>query len=57
MNTTVSGTVFSDDQLAIYQVSKVLLPLNIFSPKPKVAAAPVSSKPKTDADAAETLQA
>ncbi|KAE8038876.1 hypothetical protein FH972_011345 [Carpinus fangiana] len=47
VNTTVGGTVYSDDQLAIYQVSKVLLPLNIFSPKPKVAAAP-------DADAAES---
>ncbi|XP_059431058.1 fasciclin-like arabinogalactan protein 12 [Corylus avellana] len=55
VNTTVGGTVYSDDQLAIYQVSKVLLPVNIFSPKPKVAAAP-SSKPKTDkdADAAES---
>ena len=54
VNTTLGGTVYSDDQLAIYQVSKVLLPLNIFSPKPKVAAAPLSSKPETDADAAES---
>jgi uncharacterized surface protein with fasciclin (FAS1) repeats len=54
VNTTVGGTVYSDDQLAIYQVSKVLLPLDIFAPKPKVAAAPVSSKPKTNEDAAES---
>ena len=53
VNTTVGGTVYSDDQLAIYQVSKVLLPLDIFSPKPK-AEGPVSSKPKTNEDAAES---
>jgi hypothetical protein len=48
--------VYSDNQLVIYQVTKVLLPLDIFNPKPKKAAAaaaalapvvaPTSSKPK-----------
>ncbi|KAE8037330.1 hypothetical protein FH972_009924 [Carpinus fangiana] len=50
VNTTLGGTVYSDDNLIIYQVSKVLLPLDIFNPKPKkVASAPVpaASKPKT----------
>ncbi|XP_059431056.1 fasciclin-like arabinogalactan protein 12 [Corylus avellana] len=54
VNTTLGGTVYSDNQLVIYQVSKVLLPLDIFNPKPKpkkVAAAaaptPTASKPKT----------
>jgi uncharacterized surface protein with fasciclin (FAS1) repeats len=50
VNTTLGGTVYSDDQLIIYQVTKVLLPLDIFSPKAKkVAAAPTPtlSKPKT----------
>jgi uncharacterized surface protein with fasciclin (FAS1) repeats len=49
VNTTLGDTVYSDDKLAIYQVSKVLLPLDIFNPKPKkvvTAPAPTSSKPK-----------
>ncbi|XP_062172835.1 fasciclin-like arabinogalactan protein 12 [Alnus glutinosa] len=54
VNTTLGGAVYSDDQLAIYQVNKVLLPINIFSPKPKVARAPLSSKPKTNKDDAES---
>ncbi|KAG8655277.1 hypothetical protein MANES_04G022900v8 [Manihot esculenta] len=33
-NTSVSGTVYTDGQLAIYQVDKVLLPIDIFTPKP-----------------------
>ncbi|KAF5447163.1 hypothetical protein F2P56_032733 [Juglans regia] len=45
VNTTLGGTIYLDNQLAIYQVDKVLLPLDIFSPKPKVAAAPTLSKP------------
>ena len=61
VNTTVGGTVYSDNQLDIYQVEKVLLPLDIFNPKPKhtvkaPASAPTLSKPKSldndnDADA------
>lgn len=35
VNTTISGTVYADNQLAIYKVDWVLLPLGIFAPKPK----------------------
>ncbi|CAJ1955978.1 unnamed protein product [Sphenostylis stenocarpa] len=34
VNTTVGGSVYSDHQLAIYQVDKVLLPRDFFVPKP-----------------------
>ncbi|KAJ6424188.1 hypothetical protein OIU84_025047 [Salix udensis] len=39
-NTTISDTVYMDTNLAIYQVDKVLLPLDIFTPKPAPAPAP-----------------
>ncbi|KAI0512070.1 hypothetical protein KFK09_012705 [Dendrobium nobile] len=45
VNTTISGTVYSDNQLAVYQVDKVLLPLGIF--RPSVPAPP----PKADKNA------
>ncbi|XP_065619064.1 uncharacterized protein LOC112031094 [Quercus suber] len=50
VNTTLGGTVYSDNQLDIYQVDQVLLPLDIFNPKPKhnaPASAPTLSKPKS----------
>ncbi|CAK7328398.1 unnamed protein product [Dovyalis caffra] len=37
-NTTISNTVYSDTHLAIYQVDKVLLPLDVFTPKPPAPA-------------------
>ncbi|XP_002532608.2 fasciclin-like arabinogalactan protein 12 [Ricinus communis] len=37
-NTTISGTVYTDTRLAIYQVDRVLLPLDIFTPKPPAPA-------------------
>ncbi|KAF5447157.1 hypothetical protein F2P56_032727 [Juglans regia] len=40
VNTTMGGTIYMDNHLAIYRVDSVLLPLDIFSPKPKKAAAP-----------------
>ncbi|EXB98539.1 hypothetical protein L484_014381 [Morus notabilis] len=47
VNTSISGTVYADNQLAIYKVDRVLLPLAIFSPRPKAPApAPTLSKPK-----------
>ncbi|KAB1226445.1 Fasciclin-like arabinogalactan protein 12 [Morella rubra] len=50
VNTTMGGTVYSDSQLAIYEVDKVLLPMDIFVPKAKVAApTPTPSKPKKNA--------
>ncbi|KAJ9178144.1 hypothetical protein P3X46_010053 [Hevea brasiliensis] len=48
-NTTISGTVYTDSRLAIYQVSRVLLPLDMFTPKPPSPApspAPAPEKPK-----------
>ena len=35
VNATVSATIYDDNQLAIYKLDKVLLPLGIFGPKPK----------------------
>ncbi|PON80401.1 FAS1 domain containing protein [Trema orientale] len=40
VNTTITGTVYEDNQLAIYKVDKVLLPLGIFAQKPRKPAAP-----------------
>ncbi|KAJ0021103.1 hypothetical protein Pint_32195 [Pistacia integerrima] len=48
-NTSLSGTVYSDGQLAIYQVDKVLLPWNIFGAKPP-APAPSPTKRKKEND-------
>ncbi|PON80400.1 FAS1 domain containing protein [Trema orientale] len=52
VNTTISGTVYSDNQLAIYRVDSVLLPIGIFAPKvssPAPAPAPVALlKPKKE---------
>ncbi|KDP44081.1 hypothetical protein JCGZ_05548 [Jatropha curcas] len=44
-NTTISDTIYTDDHLAIYKVDKVLLPLDIFTPKPQTPApAPATKK-------------
>ncbi|KAM6597984.1 hypothetical protein CsatA_008508 [Cannabis sativa] len=32
VNTTISGTIYADSQLAIYKIDKVLLPMAIFAP-------------------------
>lgn len=45
VNTSVSSTIYSDDQLAVFQVDKVLLPWNIFGPH---VPAPAPSKPKKE---------
>ncbi|KAJ7943458.1 Fasciclin-like arabinogalactan protein [Quillaja saponaria] len=45
VNTTIVGTVYSDNQLAVYQVDKVLLPMDFFLAKPP-APAPAPAKPK-----------
>ncbi|GFZ11417.1 FASCICLIN-like arabinogalactan-protein 11 [Actinidia rufa] len=50
VNTTVTGTIYTDNQLAVYQVDRVLLPLHFFS-TPAPAPAPVLSKPKKAAPA------
>ena len=47
VNASVSGTLYSNFQLAIYQVDKVLLPLDLFVPKPpSPAPSPAPTKPK-----------
>lgn len=48
-NATVGGTVYTDNQLAVYQVDNVLLPLSIFGP-PSPAPAP-APKPRKSAAA------
>ncbi|CAN1249618.1 Fasciclin-like arabinogalactan protein 12 [Linum perenne] len=47
-NTSLSGNVYSDNQLAVYKVDKVLLPMDVFAPKPPAPApAPAAlEKPK-----------
>ncbi|KAG6631732.1 fasciclin-like arabinogalactan protein 12 [Carya illinoinensis] len=45
VNTTVGGTVYTDNQLAVYQIDSVLLPQDIFAPKPP-APAPAPAQPK-----------
>ncbi|KAM7279131.1 hypothetical protein ACFE04_006265 [Oxalis oulophora] len=56
-NTSVSGTVYTDDQVAVYQVDKVLLPQGVFDPKPPpppAAPAPESEKKKSRAVSSES---
>ncbi|KAK4286461.1 hypothetical protein QN277_003015 [Acacia crassicarpa] len=53
-NTTVTGVVYSDKQLAIYQVDKVLLPLDFFQPKPPAPAPAIAEAPKADKDASSS---
>ncbi|XP_074559792.1 fasciclin-like arabinogalactan protein 11 [Curcuma longa] len=47
VNTPISNTIFSDNQLAVYQVDQVLLPMKIFgSPAPAAAPAPAAELEK-----------
>jgi len=51
VNASVTGTVYTDNKLAIYQVDKVLLPLDLVLPSEAPAPAPSKAKgasPKTD---------
>ncbi|KHN22056.1 Fasciclin-like arabinogalactan protein 11 [Glycine soja] len=38
VNATITSTVYLDNKLAIYEVDKVLLPLDVVLPKPKAPA-------------------
>lgn len=50
VNTSISGTVYSDNQLAIYQIDSVLKPIGVFQPRPPPPApAPEKSKKKAKA--------
>ncbi|XP_061977007.1 fasciclin-like arabinogalactan protein 12 [Populus nigra] len=54
-NTSISGTVYTDSQLAIYQIDKVLFPLDIFTPRPPAPApAPELGKPRKAAPGVES---
>ncbi|CAM8952725.1 unnamed protein product [Rhodiola kirilowii] len=47
VDATVGNTIYTDSQLAVYQVDKVLLPLGIFAPKsPAPAPEPAKTKKK-----------
>ncbi|KAG5578119.1 hypothetical protein H5410_058253 [Solanum commersonii] len=49
---TVSNTIYTDGQLAVYQVDKVLQPMSIFAaPSPAVAPTPATLKPKSKSPA------
>ncbi|XP_061342680.1 fasciclin-like arabinogalactan protein 11 [Gastrolobium bilobum] len=49
VNATVTGTVYTDNKLAIYQVDKVLLPLDVVLPSKAPAPAPARrGTPKSD---------
>ncbi|XVF04924.1 hypothetical protein REPUB_Repub05bG0126800 [Reevesia pubescens] len=52
-NTSVSGTIYTDGQLAVYQVDQVLQPLEIFAPRPP-APAPAPAKSKKAAFVADS---
>ncbi|KAK6140210.1 hypothetical protein DH2020_026008 [Rehmannia glutinosa] len=50
-NATVANTIYTDSQLAVYQVDQVLLPLSFFTTP---APAPAPSKPKKAARSADS---
>ncbi|XP_062085968.1 fasciclin-like arabinogalactan protein 12 [Humulus lupulus] len=55
VNTTIFGTVYSDNQLAIYRVDRVLLPIKIFAPKvSSPAPTPVALKPNMQASSSSS---
>lgn len=53
VNASVSSTIYTDNQLAIYQVDQVLLPLKFFVP-PAPPPAPTPIKPKKKAGSADS---
>lgn len=54
VDATVANTIYSDNQLAIYQVDKVLLPLAIFAPpSPAPAPAPAKADKKKSPDTSD----
>ncbi|KAE8692962.1 Fasciclin-like arabinogalactan protein 11 [Hibiscus syriacus] len=54
-NTSVSGTVYTDGQLAVYQIDQVLQPMQIFAPRPPAPApAPAKSNKKKAAVVSES---
>ncbi|XP_068669219.1 fasciclin-like arabinogalactan protein 11 [Aristolochia californica] len=54
---TVANTIYTDGQLAIYQVDKVLLPLDIFGSKSPAPAPSPLKKPKKGSDSSDSASA
>ncbi|KDP44078.1 hypothetical protein JCGZ_05545 [Jatropha curcas] len=52
--TYVSAIVYTDGKVAIYQVDKVLLPIDLFAPKPPAPAPAPTKATKEDSTAAES---
>ncbi|KAM7522329.1 hypothetical protein LguiA_012231 [Lonicera macranthoides] len=54
VDATVANTIYTDNQLAVYQVDKVLLPMSMFgTPAPATAPAPAVGKGKKKSQAAD----
>jgi len=55
IDTTVSNTIYSDNQLAVYQVDQVLLPMALFGQGPTAAPAeaPAPTKPEKSVRASD----
>ncbi|KAL2328635.1 hypothetical protein Fmac_022062 [Flemingia macrophylla] len=53
VNATVTGTVYTDDKVGIYEVDKVLVPLDMVLPKPKAPSPSPSPSAKTKSSSAE----
>ncbi|KAJ1395956.1 FAS1 domain [Sesbania bispinosa] len=56
VDTTVSNTIYTDNQLAVYQVDKVLLPMALFGQPPTAAPAeaPAPTKPEKNVRASDS---
>ncbi|KAH0632570.1 fasciclin-like arabinogalactan protein 12 [Solanum tuberosum] len=57
VNTSISNTIYTDNQLAIYQVDNVLLPLQFFvPPAPAPAPTPITRKKKAGSSDSSSKQ-
>ncbi|KAK2987768.1 hypothetical protein RJ640_016363 [Escallonia rubra] len=53
VDATIGNTIYTDNQLAVYQVDKVLLPLSIFAPAAPAPAPGLAKKPKKKSPVAD----
>ncbi|XP_054782489.1 fasciclin-like arabinogalactan protein 11 [Prosopis cineraria] len=54
VDATVANTIYSDSQLAVYQVDQVLLPLALFGAPPTAAPAPAPTRPEKNVRASDS---
>ncbi|KAI9086250.1 hypothetical protein K1719_031704 [Acacia pycnantha] len=54
VDASVANTIYSDSQLAVYQVDQVLLPLALFGAPPTAAPAPAPTRPEKNVRAADS---